>query len=142
MNSPFDTDPASLVGGMPDSAMQILRFDNGYVVVYTEIPKMPEVNPEDVEPPADADKMMDDMIDGIGAFLRRINDHGAGDDWKGSEDREKLRKGFKAMFPGFTPPGHGHGAVLGAAMPVQKRLVFESKEKLLAFLYKMLPEGK
>jgi len=118
----------------PTLRVSIERHDNGWLVSLVEPPKHPPAMTK-TPPVMEESEMIDTMIDGIGALLRHLNDHGAGDDWKGSDDREKLREAFKVMFPGIVSP---RAPVAQAAWPRQETRVFDAKAALLSYLEKNL----
>lgn len=150
----FESEYIPAVEGMsrphPTLTVAITKLDNGYVVVLQEIPKRkqrkprvhkPQPNPfEGMEP----DQIIDQMIDGVGAVLRTFRQAEAEEEWKGGEDREKVRTAFKAMFPGLAqqaidmtekpePPDPEE-----LRMPRSEQQVFGSPEELMEYLKKNL----
>lgn len=82
------------------------------------------------------------MIDGMGALIRSINDKGAGEDWKDSDDRKQVRDAFRVMFPGMSSQIDRLTSdledVASYEPPRHENLVFESKERLVEYLTKNL----
>ena len=115
----------------------IAKLGNGYAItILRSTPRPPPlpVNPEDE---IDQDQAIDKMIDGLGALIRSINDSGAGETWKSDEDRAHVRAAFKLMFPG-TSRGLLAGPDGFSMPPPPESLVFETKEKLIAYLTEKL----
>jgi hypothetical protein len=124
----------------PTVTVQIAKVGNGYTLQLTTNPKRfpaavaPEPSPFEGMSP---DEVIDKMVDGAGAVLRRIHDAGAGEDWKEDGDRQQVREAVKAMFPGIArqiersqepPPEPSR----------HESLVFETKAKLMEFIEKEL----
>jgi hypothetical protein len=115
----------------------IAKLGNGYAITIvraTPRPAPPPVNPEDE---VDPDHAIDKMIDGLGALVRSIHDSGAGETWKSDEDRAHVRAAFKLMFPGMSRHLLSAGEAF-AMPPIPESLVFETKEKLIAYLTEKL----
>lgn len=133
-------------GHQPRLVVSISKMDNGYTVQLREIPKPKRRVPiAPIESPfigMEPDEIVDKMIDGVGAIVRSF--HAEAEDWKGSEEREKVREAFKVMFPDFSRQAIRLTAQPDPVDPDELRepraesLVFESKESLMAYLDKNL----
>ncbi len=133
--------PMYVTRSAPTLKVSVLKFDNGYAVSLDEVPKPRE--PRRLPPPEnpfsgmDPDQIIDQMIDGVGAVLRTFRDAEAGEDWKGGEDRAKVRTAFKAMFPGLAQQAVSmtqEPEEPDLQVPRKERRVFESKESLMKYL--------
>jgi len=103
--------------------VSIERLDNGYVVHLSAPP------PPLPEPPAGQgiEAKIDSVLEGIPSLIRQVTGAGEGEDWKTPEGMTKARDALKAFLPDL-----GYAA---APRPFrQEDLVFETKEKLLAWL--------
>ena len=125
----------------PSISISIEKVGNGYTLGLQTFPPPPKRRPPSTSPFAgmETGEVVDRVIDSIGMLSRAINNKGAGEDWKGDEEREKLREGFRALFPGVY--NQIEQAVEPPEIQVQPRaesLVFESKIALLEFLTKEL----
>jgi hypothetical protein len=135
-------EPAYLVGnaphrGHPSVVIDIQKLGNGFVVTLQTNPKPPVVQQGPPVEEVDPDEQLDRLIDGIGAFLREINDKGAGEGWKDGEDRQKVRAAARLMFPSVLGSGRvAHYTT--QEKPRYEQLVFESKDMLLEYLTKNL----
>lgn len=122
----------------PKLTVFVERKDNGYVLKLIEPPVFPEpdVKTYDAkEIDTDHDKQIDAMIDGLMAFTKSLNDKvTGGEEWKGDENRIKIREGFKLMF------GMGRRGMPIKPFPEARieNMVFPAKEELLAYLAKNL----
>jgi hypothetical protein len=120
--------------------ISIGKVDNGYTVNLLEPPKLPKVeatkSPSEMkEVNVDMDEKIDKMIDGFTAFLRHINDKGAGENWKEDNNREQLREGFKMAFPGLARGAYQTpGAPRHVLRARHENRVFETKEALIKYL--------
>jgi len=118
-----------VAGGSPafsaDLAVNLTRVKNGYVLAIT---KIPEPAPEEA-PVAPVSDGVDDLIDAMKCVINALHENGD-DGWKGSENKEKIRRGFRALFP--------QAAAVSMKYPETHQLVFGSKKELLAFLEKNL----
>lgn len=132
----------------PKLTISIGKLDNGYTVALRQSPKRraPRVHAAPPNPfiGKTPDEIIDNMIDGVGAVLRTFRQAEAEEEWKGGEDREKVRTAFKAMFPALAqqavdmtqepelPPSEEdiHGR--------SESNVFESKDALIEYLTKNL----
>lgn len=140
-----------VVGKQPFLQISVVKVDNGYQVSLYEPPKPPSL--EEIQDAREtrereavkraeaelcgAEEKIDAMIEGICAFARYIQDKAAGEDWKKDEVKEKIRTGFKAMFPSMVGIHSRvtYPAPLGNPVRPRSELkVFEAKEALLKFL--------
>ena len=132
---------------MPKLTIQLVKLDNGYVVKLQEAGKKAPRAIAPVESPfvgLEPDQIIDKLVDGVGAMLRSINDAGAGEDWKGSDNRAQMREAFKLLFPDMArhaeqlarPEDHPSEEDLHG--PRHESNVFESKESLIEYLKKNL----
>lgn len=114
--------------------VRINKFDNGYAVNLDETrvnePVVPPIEKEATNP----DEALDTLIDGMVAFTKFISDRGSGEDWKGDEDREKVRRAIETIFPSVSH----HPPYYRTSSPRSERKVFESKAALIAYLEKNL----
>lgn len=127
----------------PKLQVSITKLDNGYVTRLHELKKRKPVPP--ISPSGNpfvgmtADDIVDKLVDGMGAFLRTINDAGAGEDWKGG-DKAQVREAFKLIFPGIAQNAEQLARQTDqvdeeeAHIPRQETRVFESKESLMKYL--------
>lgn len=121
----------------PTLRITVLKVDNGYNLELASSPRRPKaIAPvpsaaESMSP----DEIIDRMVDGMGAFIRSINDKGAGEDWKEDGDKGRIREAVKIFFPQLA-----HAAARAVTtedflpMPRHETLVFESKQSLMKFL--------
>jgi len=154
----YITAPAYVAGGEPSLTASIRKVDNGYLLEFSAPPAPPTPEEQALieKAAAEAEKLrrdqldeqiegmdakIDAMVDGITAFMRYIQDKAAGEDWKQDEVKEKVREGFKAMFPQFNPQRELRGlrAELAALPPPggewrQESLVFGKLDDLVEFL--------
>lgn len=120
----------------PEIIASLSKLDRGYAVTIVKQPHartfredLEKVVVDDTSTPSE-DEQIDLMVDGLTAFFRSIHGEQSDGAWRGEEDREKIRKAFKAVYGGravkvkYTPP----------PQPEVKQLAFESKEKLIEFL--------
>ena len=120
----------------PTLRITVLKVDNGYNLELASSPRRPQVvapvpgAAEGVSP----DEMIDRMVDGMGAFIRSVNDKGAGEDWKEDGDRLKIREAVKTFFPQLAQQAARAVTPEDFAMPRHESLVFESKQSLMKFL--------
>lgn len=132
---------------LPKLTIQLVKLDNGYVVKLQEAGRKAPRAIAPVESPfagLEPDQIIDKLVDGVGAMLRSINDAGAGEDWKGSDNRSQMREAFKLLFPDMAR--HAEQLARPAELPSdedmhgprQESNVFESKEALLEYLKKHL----
>jgi hypothetical protein len=124
MNGPFGS-----VEGSRNASASISRVGNGYFVNFSAAiqPEPVAIGPDDG---LSDDDRLDAMVDAIAAFIGFIHDKGAGEDWK-SEDREKVRAGFKAM----APPGLVRSRISHAPVYQEpEQLVFKTKAELIKFI--------
>ena len=145
--------PVEYVEGMSQPTLQvnIAKLDNGYVVRLQELKKRRPVSgiQRSSNPFAglSADEIIDKLVDGMGGFLRTINDAGAGEDWKGSENRAQMREAFKMLFPGMAQNAEQLANPTDPEVeeetrqPRQETLVFESKESLMRYLGENLKDA-
>jgi hypothetical protein len=119
------------------SRLELTVVGNGYFVSFMKgVDRRPVAGQGPLDgPPVEAvseEERIDAMVDAIGAFIRHINNKGAGEDWQseGAEDREKIRAGFKAMIPASLL--HGHRVY--EPPPEPEQLVFKSKAELIKFI--------
>ena len=131
---------------LPSVVVSVNKVGNGYSLALQTNPKRrmpravsPVENPFEGKDPAE---LIDNMIDGMGALIRAINDKGAGDgDWKGEDDREKVREAFKVMFPGMARNIQQLTEASDEEPQEEPRfesLVFETKKSLMEYLEKNL----
>lgn len=124
---------------MPTMKVVIARMDNGYVVQLQELQKpkpVPAIEPS--ENPffgMSSDDIIDKLVDGMGAFLRTINDAGAGEDWKGG-DKAQVREAFKLIFPGVAQNAEQLTRMRTEEDedPRRETRVFETKDALMKYL--------
>jgi hypothetical protein len=121
--------------GGPSVVIAIQKLGNGFVTTLQTNPTPAAVQQGPPIEEADPDEQLDQLIDGLGAFFREINDKGAGEGWKEGEDRQKVRAAARLMFPQFS----GQIArYTKSERPRYEQLVFESKDMLLEYLTKNL----
>ena len=110
----------------------INKMDNGYTMELYDPPKFPEE--EEEAEIVDEGEKIDKMIDGMVSFAKYFNNRSTGENWKEEDDKEKLREGFKVLFPSFN---RGMGQVKAYQAKNEQR-VFENKKDLIEYLEKNL----
>lgn len=140
--------------------VNIQKTDNGFVVSLYDPPKpLTEGEIErDIQEEEDRlkkqmdediggksiDERIDAMVDGLIAFQKHIMDRSTGEDWKGDDVKEKIREGFKVMFPQLVGGHRGRrlnimrGSRKPARLPRQETMVFQTVEQLMEYLKKNL----
>jgi hypothetical protein len=123
-------------------AISLVKTDNGYIVDLREVPPQKKQKPVHQESPfagKSPDEIIDQMIDGCGAVLRTLRQAETEEEWKGSEDREKVRMAFKALFPSLAQQAFDMSHVEEIPQPRHEQKVFESKESMMKYLNENLP---
>ncbi len=119
----------------PSVSIGIQKLGNGFVTTLQTNPPVVHTHRAPVGGDLDPDEALDHLIDGIGAFLREINDKGAGEGWKDGEDRQKVRAAARLLFPQFSSPTVPEEP---QEHPRYEQLVFESKAAMIEYLNKNL----
>jgi len=120
----------------PTLRITVLKVDNGYNLELASSPRHPQA----IAPVPSAaesmgpDEIIDRMVDGMGAFIRSINDKGAGEDWKEDGDKGRIREAVKIFFPQLAQQAQRVAHNPLANLPRHETLVFESKQSLMKFL--------
>lgn len=130
----------------PSLTIQVVKMDNGYVTTLNEVPKRKPRKIRTIPNPfvgKTPDEMIDQMIDGVGAILRTFRQAEAEEEWKGGEDREKVRMAFKAMFPTLAQQAvdmtqEPDPEEEMPREPRHEQTVFETKDALVEYLTKNL----
>lgn len=129
----------------PSVVVSVQKLENGYMLELRTNPKQPKPRVVKRTPSPyvgqDPEELIDQILDGMSAVVRTINDKGAGEDWKDEDNRRQVREAFRIMFPSMA--SQIDQAVSDEPEPVyiepqHERLVFETKEKLFEYLTKNL----
>lgn len=130
----------------PVISLKLAKLDNGYSVELMVNPKLKpieEVKEEiatavgaELNPPVEMtqDEIIDRMVDGLGAFLRSINDKGAGENWKGEDEKGKIREAVKLIFPQVSRQTVPANSYRNYEPPHHESKVFETKAGLMKYL--------
>lgn len=129
----------------PSVVVSVQKLGNGYMLDLRTNPKRPPL-PRPVHVPSpfvgqDPDELIDQILDGMSAIIRTINDKGAGEDWKDEENRKQVRDAFRIMFPSIASQidrAVSDEPETTYEEPRHEQLVFETKEKLFEYLTKNL----
>lgn len=125
----------------PTASAEIQKLGNGYVVTFMTNP--PRRHPVRQQGPPlqgkDPDEIIDDLVNGLGAFMRTIREKETGEDWKDSQDRKLIRDGFRQMFPQVVSQiENAAEEPVESERPRHEQLVFETKAAMLEYLTKNL----
>lgn len=141
-------------------SISIQKTDNGFFVSLYDPPKQPtqeEIDQEikeqyehlreQMEQGSDGkglDERVDAMVDGLIAFQKHIMDRSTGEEWKGDDAKEKIREGFKVMFPQLAGDPRRlkiyQGLRKPPKLPRQEQMVFQTVDQLVEYLKKNLGE--
>jgi len=119
----------------PSVSIGIQKLGNGFVTTLQTNPPVVRARHAPVGGDSDPDEALDHLIDGIGAFLREINDKGAGEGWKNGEDRQKVRAAARLLFPQISYQTAQEEPQENSRF---EQLVFESKAAMIEYLNKNL----
>ena len=129
----------------PSVVVSVQKLGNGYMLELRTNPPRPKPRIVKYTPSPfvgqDPDELIDQILDGMSAIIRTINDKGAGEDWKDEENRKQVRDAFRIMFPSIASQidrSVSDEPETTYEEPRHEQLVFETKEKLFEYLTKNL----